>query len=1202
MRPIVLDMNGFASFREAATIDFSDADFFALVGPTGSGKSTVIDAMTFALYGSVPRWGRKGMVSLALAPTTARGTVRLVFEVDGQRYVVARELRRMGSQVNQKAASLERLADPRGRGEPGEPPTEVLAKDLAGVTDAVERLLGLSYEDFCQCVVLPQGQFADFLHAKPNDRQEIMLRLLGAEHYRQMMVRANQRASDAAKRAETLEETLASFGDATAAAEDAARADETALAGLADRVDAAVPRINAAGAELAAAEADLARLEQDRAALAAVQIPGDVAALDAGLGAARSVLDRARSAEDQAAEADAAARAALSGAPQRAPLELARQRRAERDRLAAAAPSLQQELARLTGLCGQAEAAVKAADGAVEGLRERRDATARAAEAAGQRVHDLSAEHAALSSVAVPDGVAELDARRDAAIAEGQRALTALEAAEQADGDARAARDGGVQPAPLEAALRDVRDLAELAGGRARASAGLDQARDRRAAAEAALASAEADRELRQAGVDEARRAHVAAGLRPHLVAGQACPVCEQTVATLPPPLDAPAIEDAQARLGEAAAAAAAALAAVRKAAAAEERAAAEFETLTGQRSRRVSSLTAAQAGPLRGAGLTALAGLLADAAASGPADGAARSTGPGEEAPGDGEARRIAAAAAELEATLGVRHALDEAANAAAAAVQAARSRAAAAQAGLDRIQAGTVTARAQLRDARDPLVGLGAPAADADSLAAAWDLLVGWAGRLAQQRAAELAEAREAAQAAAGQRDKAQDQFGQAEADLAELRDESASAGKAEQEAKTRLGELTGRIAELGDLLAGAPDDAEITAQLALCDELEEAASGTGQRLLGARSARGDAERELAGLERAGAAARSRLAAARDPLVGLGAPALDAEGLLAGWTALQAWAVGEASARDRGIVSARERVTASGSSVRELTGRLGADLAAGGVELAPEAVAPGAATAVARALERARAETRRIAERRAQAADLAARRDAAQDEQQVARLLGDLLRSDRFPRWLVTAALDTLVAEASVNLAGLTSDQFDLTHEDGEFYVIDHADADSRRSVRTLSGGETFQASLALALALSSQMSTLAAAGAARLDSIFLDEGFGTLDPETLEVVATTLEALAQGQRMVGVITHVAALAERVPVRFAVTRDARTSRVVRDGSVGPPDLAAAAGAPDLAAVAGAAGLAAVAGAAGLAAVAGAAGLAAAAGAAGPA
>jgi exonuclease SbcC len=140
-------------------------------------------------------------------------------------------------------------------------------------------------------------------------------------------------------------------------------------------------------------------------------------------------------------------------------------------------------------------------------------------------------------------------------------------------------------------------------------------------------------------------------------------------------------------------------------------------------------------------------------------------------------------------------------------------------------------------------------------------------------------------------------------------------------------------------------------------------------------------------------------------------------------------------------------------------------------------------------------------------------------------------------------------LVAEASDILADLSNAQYDLTHDHGEFYIIDHTDADSRRSVRTLSGGETFQASLALALALSSQMTALAAAGAARLDSIFLDEGFGTLDPETLDVVATTLEALAQGQRMVGVITHVTALADRVPVRFSVSRDARTSTVAREG-----------------------------------------------------
>src|ERR1700727_1093529 len=210
MRPIVLEMDGFASFGEPARIDFTDAEFFALVGPTGSGKSTVIDAMTFALYGSVPRWGRKGMVSLALAPSAARGAARLVCEVDRERFGVARELRRAGSAVNQKSASLERVADPAGLAEPGDQ-TFPLAKDLDGGNEAIEKLLGLKYEDSTQCVVLPQGQFADFLHAKPGERQDILLRLLGAEHYRLMMMRANQRANVSEQRATTYGEELLGY-------------------------------------------------------------------------------------------------------------------------------------------------------------------------------------------------------------------------------------------------------------------------------------------------------------------------------------------------------------------------------------------------------------------------------------------------------------------------------------------------------------------------------------------------------------------------------------------------------------------------------------------------------------------------------------------------------------------------------------------------------------------------------------------------------------------------------------------------------------------------------------------------------------------------------------------------------------------------------------------------------------------------------
>lgn len=83
-----------------------------------------------------------------------------------------------------------------------------------------------------------------------------------------------------------------------------------------------------------------------------------------------------------------------------------------------------------------------------------------------------------------------------------------------------------------------------------------------------------------------------------------------------------------------------------------------------------------------------------------------------------------------------------------------------------------------------------------------------------------------------------------------------------------------------------------------------------------------------------------------------------------------------------------------------------------------------------------------------------------------------------------------------------------------------------------------------------MSTHIGALAETGAARLDAIFLDEGFGTLDESTLDTVAVTLENLASsGSRMVGVITHVSALAERVPVRFQVSRDTAGSHIVREG-----------------------------------------------------
>jgi exonuclease SbcC len=206
-------------------------------------------------------------------------------------------------------------------------------------------------------------------------------------------------------------------------------------------------------------------------------------------------------------------------------------------------------------------------------------------------------------------------------------------------------------------------------------------------------------------------------------------------------------------------------------------------------------------------------------------------------------------------------------------------------------------------------------------------------------------------------------------------------------------------------------------------------------------------------------------------------------------------------------------------------------------------------APAAVAAQLVRAEGQVQRIRDDRRKAAALDKQIAAHKEDGQVAALLGNLLRATSFERWLCSEALDSLVREASATLMELSGGQYELDRDErNELVVIDYEDAGAKRPVNTLSGGETFQASLALALALSRQVIGLSS-GRRELNSMFLDEGFGTLDPDTLETVASTLEKLAtDSDRMVGVITHVTELAERVPVRFVVRRSGTTSTLVKE------------------------------------------------------
>lgn len=823
MRPMRLDLAGFTVFRDETTIDFTDADFFALVGPTGSGKSTVLDAICFALYGTVPRWGGTRGLGNALAPSATEARVRLVFESGGARYVATRVVRR-DSRGNVKTAGAGLQLMPDGfdvtkldTGLSPEDLGEVVAGTPAEMDAAVLAAVGLPYEQFTSCVVLPQGQFADFLHARPATRQQILVNLLGLGVYEQVQQRATTRAGQAEAKLEAVDQLLAGLADVDDDALELATGQVDRMRELAGSVTAAVPELEAARTTVREANAALATLDAELAALDEVRAPDGVAEVARAVTAARAESDAAATAVSLAEEREEKLRGELTAAGDESALRMLLRAYADREQL-----STQAE---------QVRAGMEAAGG----------------------------EH-------------------DAAV----RALTGAQAAAER--------------------------------------------------AEAELAAAFQAHE-------EAKTADQATALRAHLTDGDACPVCEQTVARVP----AIPTGSAVARAVAAGKAARAASEAARKVVAERDAAARDLE--------RVLLRARTEHDGLR-ARLAELDERLAGAATA--------------------EALR-----ARLTELARLRQGLDEATTAVRAGRDAARQARAAVEAAQDRLR----TAWRSFDGARDAVARFGPPATDRDDVAGAWATLAEWARDQAQHRRSE--------------------------------RDGLATAVV---EAETAAGAAADRIA--------------------------------------------------------GIFAHAGLPAPDDPV-----------------------------------------------------------------------------RAATVAVERAEAELRRLNERREQAGALREQRAGHEREAQVARALAGHLRANNFERWLLAEALDLLVDGASGILRELSGGQYDLVHDKGEFFVVDHHDAGLRRGVRTLSGGETFQASLALALALSEQLAGMSTT-AASLESIVLDEGFGTLDAATLDTVAATLENLAaRGDRMVGVVTHVPALAERIPVRFEVHKDARSARVERTG-----------------------------------------------------
>src|SRR5512143_1055292 len=378
MKPLRLTVEGFTSFRDRLELDFSGLDLFAITGPTGAGKSSLIDAIVFALYGQVPRVGDdyKQLISHG----AERASVLFEFGVGGDVYRIARTARRNGPSQQRLerlvASGIEPIAD-RAR--------EIRAEG--------ERRLGLDYDGFTRSVVLPQGQFDAFLKGEPKERRKILVALLGLGVYERMQQLANQKAAAARAESEFVRKQLETdFGGATAEALEQAQAELCAALAASTRAEAGLERLAEAGEraqKARAARREAAELLRDDAAEAAAQA------------AAQATLDGAdRKAGELEAELalvgtrllaqgfDEARHATLGAAKPRA------------DQLV----SLKPRLAKLAADLGAAQkaladgrAALVAAEAALPGL-ERQEADSRAREAEAREARDLAhREHLAVA-------------------------------------------------------------------------------------------------------------------------------------------------------------------------------------------------------------------------------------------------------------------------------------------------------------------------------------------------------------------------------------------------------------------------------------------------------------------------------------------------------------------------------------------------------------------------------------------------------------------------------------------------------------------------------------------------------------------------------------------------------------------------------------------------------------------------------------
>jgi exonuclease SbcC len=1193
VKPVFLRFSGLNSYIEEQQVDFQallGTGVFGIFGPTGSGKSTILDAITLALYGSVDRavYSTQGIVNQYVNQLY----VAYTFELDDgtpRRLRVERSFRRGKSPESTEAVQA-RFVEV-AMGEPGgEEILRVIADKPTAVTAEVQEALGLSLADFTRAVVLPQGKFAEFLGLRDAERRRMLQRIFGLEVYGdRLSERLKERLHKEEAQLRSVQAARLELGDASVQALEGARVRSgeseqkskraAAMAGQVEAEFGKWERVWDWQLELARATQCLEKLEEQRpsiqakehqlhlaeraerlrAPLQSCREAGAEAAAAKGAeqqagqeaGEATRLADRAKdmcrqAEQDYAAEApglyrrQAEVERALALQQRRLQLEEAL---AE---VAAEAGGLQEKLLAAEATGGKAAARAAAAQGQLAGAREAiakravdPDERARLVEAMStlrrlddaekqleqaQRDNDKCHSDVAAAGRRVAEALLVADRVRSQ-LDELQSQLEMHRRGKPCEREELDCRRGSFH--------RDARAMERVQAlhpGLTKAEHSWRQlqstllqceteeaaAREERQHAEALYSHAQEHWQEAQESLVAAQVAGSAASLAMQLKPGEPCPVCGAVSHPSPAPLgefDIQSLEEAFRARRAALDLAGQALQAARDA---HVQASGHLDAIRGklkeaaeeyqERRQEMARARALMPGRWQALEVRALGQAVQDEE---------KSLGEREQALVQWQ-RREEQLAGELQETTAE---LAEAAKQHAASEAVRDGHAAAAAEATARV-AEAVKRVEDLKSLLDAIRGhlpvdeIGRTAARI----ARWDREV---QALQSQVAAWEAEAKEAARVAEESQQVATDLRGALA--LAEQRKQDV--GAQDRQLEEEISAITGPGIAPEAALQGLA--ARLEALTAARDAAVQADQQAKQRLQGALQAQAGASERLRQAREREVASQASLQEALQ-VAGFGSPA-EAEMALCSDREREALraavaAFGQEYLRWRGEQERLEqqldgrRLTAGewqGWRQNLLEARRGRDEA-----LQEMAIATSAYQELVAKHERWQELTRQ----EAMAGDT------------VNRLLElrTLLQGGALVDFIAGQQLRHVALAASLHLGRLTRYRYALeVTSDGGFVVRDDANGGYRRSVSTLSGGETFLTSLALALALSSQIQLR---GRYPLQFFFLDEGFGALDQELLETAMTALERLPLVHLHVGVISHVPELRHRIARRVIV------------------------------------------------------------------